>query len=67
LVDLQKAREEVVKEVNDKYAAAVDDITEISIRPNKSDIFTDIFAVVWLPYFIVDQSGKKIELPAFKR
>lgn len=67
LLDLQKAREEVVKEVNDKYAAAVDDITEISIRPNKSDIFTDIFAVVWLPYFIVDQAGKKVELPAFKR
>jgi len=67
LLDLQKAREEIVKEVNDKYAAAVDDITEISIRPNKSDIFTDIFAVVWLPYFIVDQAGKKVELPAFKR
>ncbi len=67
LVELQKAREDIVKDVNDKFAAVVDDITEISIRPNKSDVFTDIFAVIWLPYFVVDQGGKKVELPAFKR
>jgi len=67
LLELQKAKEEIVKEVNDKWANVVDEITEISIRPAKSDIFTDIFAVIWLPYFIVEQNGKKVELPAFKR
>lgn len=67
LAELQKAKEEVVKEVNVKWAHVVDEITEISIRPAKSDIFTDIFAVIWLPYFIVEQNGKKIEIPAFKR
>lgn len=67
LVELQKAKEEIVKDVNEKWADVVDEVAEISIRPAKSDIFTDIFAVVWLPYFIVEQNGKKIELPAFKR
>lgn len=67
LAELQQARENIVQEINTKWSGVVDDITEISIRPNKSDIFTDIFAVIWLPYFIADQNGKKIELPAFKR
>jgi hypothetical protein len=67
LLELQKAKEDVVKEVNDKWASVIDDITEVTIRPNKSDIFSDIFAVVWLPYFIVEKDGKKIEIPAFKR
>jgi membrane-associated HD superfamily phosphohydrolase len=67
LAELQKAREDIAKEINDKFAEMVDDITEINIRPNKSDIFTDFFAVVWLPFFVVDQGGKKVELPAFKR
>lgn len=67
LVELQKAKDEIVKEVNEKWADVADEITEISIRPAKSDVFTDIFAVIWLPYFVVDQNGKKVELPAFKR
>jgi len=67
LEQLKLAKEDVVKEVKEKWAGIADEVTEITIKPTKSDIFSDIFAVVWLPYYIVDDNGKKIELPAFRR
>ncbi len=67
LEELKKAKDEVVSEVKAKWEGIADEITEVTVKAAKSDIFSDIFAVVWLPYYIVDQGGKKVELPAFKR
>jgi hypothetical protein len=67
LEELKKAKDEVVAEVKEKWEGIADEINEVNVKAAKSDIFSDIFAVVWLPYYIVDQGGKKIELPAFRR
>ena len=67
LEELKKAKEELVAEVKEKWSGTADEISEITIKPARSDIFPDIFAVVWLPYYIVERDGKKVELPAFKR
>lgn len=67
LAELKKAKEELVAKVKEKWDGIADEISEITIKPTKSDIFPDIFAVVWLPYYIVEQEGKKIELAGFKR
>ena len=64
---LQQAKEEVEKEVREKWEGIADEISEITIKPSKSNIFSDIFAAVWLPYYMVVVDGKKMELPAFKR
>ena len=67
LAELMRDKEALVKEVTEKWQGVADEVTEITVKPTKSDIFSDIFAVVWLPYYIVDQNGKKMELPAFRR
>jgi len=67
LEELKKAKEDLVAEIKEKWEGIADEISEITVKPAKSDIYPDIFAVVWLPYYIVDQGGKKIELPAFRR
>lgn len=67
LAELMRDKEALVKEVTEKWQGVTDEVTEITVKPTKSDIFSDIFAVVWLPYYIVDQNGKKMELPAFRR
>lgn len=67
LEQLKLAKENVVKEIKEKWEGIADEITEVTIKPTKSDIFFDIFTVVWLPYYIVDDNGKKVELPAFRR
>ena len=58
---------ELVKEVTEKWEGVADEVTEITVKPTKSDIFSDIFAVVWLPYYLVEREGKMLELPAFRR
>ena len=67
LEELKKAKEDLVAEIKETWEGIADEISEITVKPAKSDIYPDIFAVVWLPYYIVDQGGKKIELPAFRR
>jgi hypothetical protein len=67
LEDLKKSKFEVENEVRAKWEGIAEEISEITIKPTKSDIFSDIFAVAWLPYYIVEVDGKKLELPAFKR
>ncbi len=66
LVELKKAREEVVEEVTAKWSGIADDVTEINITAAKSDIYSTIFGVAWLPYYLVDDGGRKLEIPAFR-
>ena len=65
--DLKKAKDEAENEAREKWEGTADDISEVTIKPTKSDIFSDIFAVAWLPFYIVEVDGKKVELPAFRR
>lgn len=67
LEDLKREKDSVVAASQDKMAGIAEEITELPIKPAKSDIYPDIFAVAWLPYYIVTHDGKKVELPAFKR
>ncbi len=67
LEDLKNERDETVKSAREKWDGIAEEITEIPLKPAKSDIFSDIFAVVWLPFYIINHDGKKVELPAFKR
>jgi hypothetical protein len=67
LEELKKAKLEVETAVREKWEGIADEISEVTVKPTKSDIFSDIFAVAWLPYYVVEVEGKKMELPAFKR
>lgn len=66
LIELKKAREDVVQEVTDKWSGIADEVSEISITATKSDIYSTIFGVAWLPFYLVDDNGRKLEIPAFK-
>ena len=65
IVELQKRREEVLAELNDKWGSVVNESTEITVNPKKTDIFVDLFGVAWMPYYNVSVGGALIELPAF--
>ncbi len=67
LEELKAAKVEVEKEAREKWEGIAEETSEVTINPAKSDIFSDIFAVVWLPYYLVDDNGRKLELPAFRR
>jgi vacuolar-type H+-ATPase subunit I/STV1 len=65
IADLQKQREDLVAAVNSKWGDVVNDITEITVNPKKTDVFVKIFGVAWMPYYSVQAGGAVIELPAF--
>ena len=65
IVELQKRHEEVIAELNDKWGTVVNESTEITVNPKKTDIFIDLFGVAWMPYYNVSVGGATLELPAF--
>jgi hypothetical protein len=65
IAELQKRREELVAEVNDRWGRAVNEITEVTITPRKTDVFVNAFGVAWIPHYIIHAGAEMIELPAF--
>jgi hypothetical protein len=62
---LESERQEVIDEISDRWGHVVNDISEITVTPKKSDIFLELFGVAWMPYYLVESGGGIIELPAF--
>jgi flagellar biosynthesis chaperone FliJ len=58
IADVEKRRAELVNEINSKWGNVVNDITEITVNPKKTD-------VAWMPYYSVQAGGAVFELPAF--
>lgn len=48
-------------------APASFEVTEIPLSPTKSDIFSDVFGIAWLPYYVVKNAGQTLEIPAFQK
>lgn len=65
VVDLEKRREEIIAEINDRWGRAVNEITEVTITPKKTDVFVNSFGVAWIPHYVIQTDGDTIELPAF--
>ena len=65
LLDLQKRREEVIAEINDRWGSVVNEITEVTIAPKKTDVLVNLFGVAWMPYYVVKAGEETFELPAF--
>lgn len=62
---LEQERQQAIDEINDHWGDMVNDTSEVTITPKKSDIFVELFGVAWMPYYLVESSGQIIELPAF--
>jgi hypothetical protein len=43
----------------------VNDITEVTVAPKKTDEFVRLFGVAWVPHYAVQAGSETIELPAF--
>jgi len=63
--ELERRREEVMAEINDRWGRMVNEITEVTIAPKKTDVFVKLFGVAWMPYYIIKSDADTFELPAF--
>jgi hypothetical protein len=65
ITDLEKQREAVISEINDRWGRVVSDTTEVTVTPKKTDIFVNLFGVGWMPYYVIQTGEETMELPAF--
>jgi len=65
IAELEKRRQEVVNEINARWGDVVNDITEVTVAPKKTDVFINLFGVAWVPHYVIQTGTETIELPAF--
>jgi hypothetical protein len=65
IADLQKRREEVIAEINDRWGRLVNEITEVTIAPKKTDVLVKVFGVAWMPHYVIKSGTETFELSAF--
>ncbi len=65
IAELEKNREAVIAEINDRWGRVVSDTTEVTVSPKKTDVFVNLFGVAWTPYYLIRSGEETIELPAF--
>ena len=65
LSDLTREREDMAREITDKWGSIVSEISEVTINPKKTDVYVNIFGVAWKPYYLIQAGGETIELAAF--
>lgn len=65
IAELQKRREEVIAEINDRWGRVVNESAEVTIAPKKTDVLVKLFGVAWMPHYVIKAGAEPFELPAF--
>jgi len=62
---LERERQAVIDEINSRWGDVVNDTSEVTVAPKKTDIYVELFGVAWMPYYLVESGGGTVELAAF--
>ncbi|HEX9840869.1 MAG TPA: hypothetical protein VGA72_16080, partial [Anaerolineales bacterium] len=65
IADLEQRREQAIAEINNRWGSIVNETTEVTITPKKTDVFVNLFGVAWMPHYVIQSDTDTIELPAF--
>jgi hypothetical protein len=63
--ELEQNRADVIAEINDRWGKAVNEVSEVTIAPKKTDVYVKLFGVAWMPYYLIKAGKETMELPAF--
>jgi hypothetical protein len=67
MAELQQEMEQALEEVEHKWEEVIADVTERSLTPAKKNVVSELFGIIWLPHYVVEDSqGKEQQLPAYK-
>ncbi|KPL83395.1 hypothetical protein SE15_06870 [Thermanaerothrix daxensis] len=62
--DLNRQKEAAIREARERWARAAAEITEITLNPQRKDIFLEISGLAWVPVYVVQTQGQTLEVPA---
>ncbi len=67
--DLKGMEEELAEELKNveaQFDSVLDQVIEEPVSPYKKNIFTEMFGLLWLPYYAFEQNGAWVTVPAFE-
>lgn len=67
--ELQELSDDIqgqLEEIDQRWDEAAKEISQISVKPAKKDIFVNQFAIIWLPFHRVDLGGRESLLAAYE-
>jgi hypothetical protein len=63
--DLEAEFKVKLDEISERWGNVVNETSEVSLKPTKTNIFVDDFGVAWMPYYLVEVGDGRVEVPAF--
>lgn len=63
---LVEGRDAALRQSQDRWAQAVNDLIEVPLNPQRKDIYLELFGIVWMPYYLVRLGEQQLELPAYR-
>ncbi len=65
IAEKESERQRIQEDANERWAAVVNQVTEVTVTPKKTDVFITHFGVAWQPFYVIRAGGELYELPAF--
>ena len=62
---MEEAMKEELAELEAGWEDVMDQVTEIPVSPYKKNIFTEVFGVVWLPFYAFEEGDEWVTVSAF--
>jgi hypothetical protein len=63
---LEAEAKQELEELAEKWAALIDEVEEIEVRPRRADVRVNLFALAWVPRWEVRSAGQALTMPAFE-
>ena len=63
--DLEAEFKLKLDEISERWGNVVNETSEVSLKPTKTNIFVDDFGVAWMPCYLVEVGDGRVEVPAF--
>jgi hypothetical protein len=66
IADVEKAKQQEIDELTEKWGTWIDDWQEEQVRPRRTDVQVTLFALAWFPHWEVKAGSQILSLPAFE-
>ena len=64
--ELEQEAKAELEELDAKWRELIDDLEDIEVRPRRTDVLLDLFALAWLPHWEIRLGEQLLSLPAFE-
>ncbi len=64
--ELEAEAKAEVEELTDKWNALIDEVEEVEVRPRRTDVRLNLFALAWVPRWEVMVGEQALSMPAFE-